>query len=104
MSRLREEVIVDAVCTYVATSIEYEICVLWFGQVERTIREAFNLVASSLPYERGRFVHQELPKRFARARKVEEVYRVNVFGELYITCQQTVEEERFRVQGIARRG
>jgi len=65
-----------------ATSVEHEVCVFRFGQVGWAVREAIDLAASGFPYECRGFVHQELAKRFACARKVEEVYRVDVCGDL----------------------
>ena len=93
--------------TYVATSVEHEICVFRFSQVDWTIRKAVDLAASGLPYERRGFVHQELSKRFACACKVEEVYRVDVCGNLSPSCPSANSRSRqksCRVQGTARRG
>ena len=79
---LRTVKIVGRVRTYVATSVEYEICVFRFSQVDWTVRKAVDLAPSRLPYERRGFVHQELSKRFACACKVEEVCRVDVCSNL----------------------
>lgn len=75
--------------TYIATSIEHEICVFRFGQVDWAVREARDLAASFLPYELRGFVHQKLSKRFARACQVEEVDRVDACGDLFHrVCQE----------------
>jgi hypothetical protein len=79
---LRAVKIIGRVRTYVATGVEQEICVFWFGQVDWTVRKAIDLAASGLPYERRGFVHEELSKRFACACKVEEVYGVDVCSDL----------------------
>jgi hypothetical protein len=78
----RAVITIGRVRTYVATGIEQEICVLRFGQVDWAVRKAVSLAASGFPYERRRFVHEELSKRFTCACKVEEVYRVDVCSDL----------------------
>ena len=65
-----------------ATSIEHESCVLVFGQIGWAVREAIDLTACDPPHKRRRSVCQQLPERFACACKVQEVYRVDVCGNL----------------------
>ena len=92
--------------TYIATSVEHEICVFRFGQVDWTVRKAVGLAAGSLPYERRGFIHQELSKRFACACKVEEVYGVDVCGKLSPSRPSANGRNTtsIRVQGTTRRG
>ena len=76
-------------------SVEHEICVFRFGEVDWTVGKAVDLAASGLPYERRGFVHQEPSKRFACACKVEEVYRVDVCNDLsHRVRQQMVEADK----------
>ena len=75
-------------CTHMAMCIKHKICVFGFCQVVWAVRKSrrLNLVASDLPCECGRLVHQEPSERFACACKVQEVQRVNVCTKLSPSC------------------
>ena len=88
-----------------ATSIKYEICIFWFGQIGRAGRQVLDLPTSGLPYERRNLVHQELSERFTRACKIQEVDRVDVCGNLIPSRQSANGRERnVHARGTAHQG
>lgn len=57
---------------------EQQVCILWFAQEGRAVRQALDLLARGLPEQRGVTAHQKGTKALGRARQVEQVPRVHV--------------------------
>lgn len=87
-----------------ATGAKREICVFGLTQIGGAVGQAPEWT-NRLPYERRTLVHQKPSKKFARACKAEEIFRMNAYGDLipYSPSAMKKEKENY-VRGTTRRG
>ena len=59
---------------YIATAIKRQVCICWLAEIFGTVREPFDVLASSSPQWRGRAHHKKLPKGSVNSCEIQNVY------------------------------